>query len=173
MQTANCLMDDTETRQAYFRNMHSKCQCSCVLQFTRHHRVSSVLNRPLSQIIHFIIFGFLYINVRAIWQQATDSINWQLHFPTRGRSKTRWEARTLYTLLQQHQPLPIDGLQWIGGQGKGNLQTIDCPAQNVSAHPGGLNQLFRLPTDNDFPQVHLPKHCYNFYFLLQGDIFSE
>ena len=28
---------DMEKRQAFFRNMRSKCRCSCVLQFTRHH----------------------------------------------------------------------------------------------------------------------------------------
>ena len=44
-----------ETRRAYFRNMRSKCRCSCVLQFTRHLGVSSVLHRPLSQIIHCIV----------------------------------------------------------------------------------------------------------------------
>ena len=41
--------------RAYFRNMRSKCRCSCVLQFTRHHRVSSVLHRPPSQMIHCIV----------------------------------------------------------------------------------------------------------------------
>ena len=47
-------------RQAHFRNMSSKCRCSCVLQFTRHHGVSSVLHRPPSQMIHCIVlcFGF-------------------------------------------------------------------------------------------------------------------
>ena len=44
-----------ETRRAYFRNMRSKCRCSCVLQFTWHLGVSSVLHRPLSQIIHCIV----------------------------------------------------------------------------------------------------------------------
>jgi hypothetical protein len=44
-----------ETRRAYFRNMRSKCRCSYVLQFTWHLGVSSVLHRPLSQIIHCIV----------------------------------------------------------------------------------------------------------------------
>ena len=44
-----------ENRRAIFRNMRSKCRCSCVLQFTRHLGVSSVLHRPLSQIIHCIV----------------------------------------------------------------------------------------------------------------------
>ena len=46
---------DMKMRQAHFRNMRSKCQCSCVLQFTRHHGVSSVLHRPRSQMIHCIV----------------------------------------------------------------------------------------------------------------------
>ena len=50
-----------ETRRAYFRNMRSKCRCSCVLQFTRHHRVSSVLHRPPSQMIHCIVLCFLIL----------------------------------------------------------------------------------------------------------------
>ena len=44
-----------DLRQAQIRNMHSKCRCSYVLQFTRHHRVSSVLHRPPSQMIHCIV----------------------------------------------------------------------------------------------------------------------
>ena len=50
-QSDRCLTDpepDMEMRQAHFRNMRSKCRCSCVLQFTRHHGVSSVLHRPPS-----------------------------------------------------------------------------------------------------------------------------
>ena len=31
---------DMETRQAYFRNLRSKCRCSCVLHFTQHHTVT-------------------------------------------------------------------------------------------------------------------------------------
>ena len=46
---------DMEMRQAHIRNMRSKCRCSCVLQFTRHHGVSSVLHRPPSQMIHCIV----------------------------------------------------------------------------------------------------------------------
>ena len=61
MQTANCLTDDLdmETKQVYLRNVRSKCECLCVLQFTWHHRVSSVLHQPLSQIIHCKV---LYLN---------------------------------------------------------------------------------------------------------------
>ena len=57
-----------ETRQAYFRNMRSKCRCSCVLQFTRHHRVSSVLHRPPSQMIHCIV---LYLDSQTL--RSSDS----------------------------------------------------------------------------------------------------
>jgi hypothetical protein len=33
------------------RNMRSKCQCSCVLQFTCQHAVCCVLHRPTNQVI--------------------------------------------------------------------------------------------------------------------------
>jgi hypothetical protein len=53
-----------EMRQAHFRNMRSKCRCSCVLQFTRHHGVSSVLHRPPSQMIHCIVLCFGFSDLR-------------------------------------------------------------------------------------------------------------
>ena len=58
-----------EIRQAYFRNMRSKCRCSCVLQFTRHHRVSSVLHRPPSQMIHCIV---LYLDSQT-WRSSDSA----------------------------------------------------------------------------------------------------
>ena len=57
-------------RQAHFRNMRSKCRCSCVLQFTRHHGVSSVLHRPPSQMIHCIVLCFLILGPKV--QSAHD-----------------------------------------------------------------------------------------------------
>ena len=57
-QSERCLTDpepDMEMRQAHFRNMRSKCRCSCVLQFTLCHAFSSVLHRPPSQLIHCIV----------------------------------------------------------------------------------------------------------------------
>ena len=41
------------------RNVRSKCQCSCVLQFTVCHAFCCVLHRPTSQVIHHS--GYLYI----------------------------------------------------------------------------------------------------------------
>ena len=52
-------------RQAHFCYMRSKCRCSCVLQFTRHHRVSSVLHRPPSQMIHCIVLCFLILGPKS------------------------------------------------------------------------------------------------------------
>ena len=79
-----------ETRRAYFRNMRSKCRCSCVLQFTRHLGVSSVLHRPLSQIIHCIVLylGFqTFEGLSAELSQENSANNWQLDSPSRGRSQ--------------------------------------------------------------------------------------
>jgi hypothetical protein len=50
-----------DMQQAHVRNMRSKCRCSCVLQFTLRHGVSSVLHRPPSQMIHCIV---LYLGFR-------------------------------------------------------------------------------------------------------------
>jgi hypothetical protein len=58
-----------ETRRAYFRNMRSKCRCSCVLQFTRHLGVSSVLHRPLSQMIHCIV---LYLDFQSVMSECAS-----------------------------------------------------------------------------------------------------
>lgn len=44
-----------DMQQAHVRNMRSKCRCSCVLQFTLRHGVSSVLHRPPSQMIHCMV----------------------------------------------------------------------------------------------------------------------
>lgn len=46
---------NVDMRRAHVRNMRSKCRCSCVLQFTLRHGVSSVLHRPPSQMIHCIV----------------------------------------------------------------------------------------------------------------------
>ena len=85
-----CLTDPEpgmELRQAQFRNMHSKCRCSCVLQFTRHHRVSSVLHRPPSRMIHCIVLCLdsQTYSVRAPARELDKQA--QLHIPTRGRSQ--------------------------------------------------------------------------------------
>ena len=83
-----------ENRRAIFRNMRSKCRCSCVLQFTRHLGVSSVLHRPLSQIIHCIVLylGFQTFSRPECWERDRVSLsanNWQLDSPSRGRSQLR------------------------------------------------------------------------------------
>ena len=84
---------DMKMRQAHFHNMRSKCRCSCVLQFTRHHGVSSVLHRPPSQMIHCIV---LYLHSQTERSSdSTESSKKQLHVPTRGRSRNPAEARAL------------------------------------------------------------------------------
>ena len=39
-------LSNHKQRQVYFRNMLSKCPCSCAMQLTRLHSVSSILHRP-------------------------------------------------------------------------------------------------------------------------------
>ena len=93
-QSERCLTDpepDMEMRQAHFRNMRSKCRCSCVLQFTRHLGVSSVLHRPLSQIIHCIVLylGFQTCEGLSAEHRVRSANSRQLDNPSRGRSQLR------------------------------------------------------------------------------------
>ena len=87
-----------ELRRAQFRNMHSKCRCSCVLQFTRHHRVSSVLHRPQSQMIHCIV---LYLDSLSTMDRVPGKLDelLQLQSPTRGKFKTEGLARLFKPLV--------------------------------------------------------------------------
>ena len=78
-----------ETRRTCFRNMRSKCQCSCVLQFTRHLRVSSVLHRPLSQMIHCIVLYLAFSDLAS--ERFEKRTNFKLDIPTRGDHKLRPE----------------------------------------------------------------------------------
>ena len=80
-----------ETRRAYFRNMRSKCRCSYVLQFTWHLGVSSVLHRPLSQIIHCIVLYLDFQNVRSECLITRLTMR-QLRQPCKGRSQLRLRA---------------------------------------------------------------------------------
>ena len=73
--------------QAQTRNMRSKCRCSYVLQFTWHLGVSSVLHRPLSQIIHCIV---LYLDFQTFRSECRLSANkGQLDSPARGEITTQ------------------------------------------------------------------------------------
>ena len=89
---------DMEMRQAHIRNMRSKCRCSCVLQFTRHHGVSSVLHRPPSQMIHCIVLCCLILRLASrdclTARERRARLRWAPH-SNRGRSQTRVEARAL------------------------------------------------------------------------------
>ena len=78
-----------ETRRTCFRNMRSKCQCSCVLQFTRHLRVSSVLHRPLSQMIHCIVLYLAFSDLAS--ERFEKRTNFKLDIPSRGDHKLRPE----------------------------------------------------------------------------------
>ena len=78
-QSDGCLTDpepDMEMRQAHFRNMRSKCRCSCVLQFTLYRGVSSVLHRPPSQMIHCIVlcFQILRLTSRDCVKRGTETM---------------------------------------------------------------------------------------------------
>ena len=113
-QSERCLTDpepDMEMRQAHFRNMRSKCRCSCVLQFTRHHRVSSVLHRPPSQMIHCIVLYFDSQTERS--SDSVESSKKRLHVPTRGRSRNPVEARALQTVRTRLPCQRTNGLQYL------------------------------------------------------------
>lgn len=79
-----------DMQQAHVRNMRSKCRCSCVLQFTLRHGVSSVLHRPPSQMIHCIV---LFLWFPALGQSFSVRNVPFFTSPTWGEHVTRAEAR--------------------------------------------------------------------------------
>ena len=138
-----CLTDPEpgmELRQAQFRNMHSKCRCSCVLRFTRHHRVSSVLHRPPSRMIHCIVLCLdsQTYSVRAPARELDKQA--QLHIPARGRSQleSRRElfepldipSRTNSTRLR----VPVVGVRYLDSEPSQSdpRQTIRSPTHDVA-----------------------------------------
>ena len=108
-QSDGCLTDpepDMETRRAHFRNMRSKCRCSCVLQFTRHHGVSSVLHRPPSQMIHCIVLCFQFSDLRPKTRLLRDEQRyWLAALPNVGGDHKPGPRRVLF------EPLDIPQLE--------------------------------------------------------------
>ena len=102
-QSDRCLTDpepDMEMRQAHFRNMRSKCRCSCVLQFTRHHGVSSVLHRPPSQMIHCIVLCFQFSDLRPKTRLSRDEQRyWLAALPNMGGDHKPGPRRALFEPL--------------------------------------------------------------------------
>ena len=132
-----------ETRQAYFRNMRSKCRCSCVLQFTRHHRVSSVLHRPPSQMIHCIV---LYLDSQTLrssdsaashrFNQKTASHPYkgEIENPTGGESSLNCSPEAMPLLERAEAVSGSKGYSTSssGRRGTGNQQAIGHPARDVA-----------------------------------------
>ena len=136
-----------ETRQAYFRNMRSKCRCSCVLQFTRHHRVSSVLHRPPSQMIHCIV---LYLDSQT-WSSSDSAASHRFNkktasHPFKGEIENLTGGESSLNCSPKAMPSwskaaskgpPVSGSTGYstsasGRPGTSNRQTIGRPAQDVA-----------------------------------------
>ena len=97
VQSDGCCTDpepDMKMRQAHFRYMRSKCRCSCVLQFTRHHRVSSVLHRPPSQMIHCIVLCFLILGPKV--QRVCKRVNTPRREEGLGYRNPTWGDQNLF-----------------------------------------------------------------------------
>ena len=148
-----------ETSRAYFRNMRSKCRCSCVLQFTRHLGVSSVLHRPLSQMIHCIVLYLAFSDLAS--ERFEKRTNFKLDIPTRGDHKLRPKGQShrqetsRQTIDQPRAVLPVEHTS---------------PAARTSDKPLVPRSYRCSNTRLDkpimiLPQVHLRKPCYDFYFL--------
>ena len=145
-----------ETRQAYFRNMRSKCRCSCVLQFTRHLRVSSVLHRPLSQMIHCIV---LYLVFRQTSLSAFKKLtNLKL---TALQGEITVHAVHGQTPADKQSARPEPCYRTDTQVGPQELTTFVVESREIST-------LSSMKPDKPImilPQVHLRKPCYDFYFL--------
>ncbi len=149
-----------ETRRTCFRNMRSKCQCSCVLQFTRHLRVSSVLHRPLSQMIHCIVLYLAFSDLAS--ERFEKRTNFKLDIPTRGDHKLRPEksrshSRELADKLSTSPKLCYQPNTQVG------LQELAEPRLSLSREV--INFWTSQASIMILPQVHLRKPCYDFYFL--------
>ena len=93
--------------KTWFRNMRSKCRCSCVLQFTRHLGVSSVLHRPLSQMIHCIVWylDFQSVLSECFWtREANKAMAATTHQGEITNSSCRKTTRAAGTDISQHKP---------------------------------------------------------------------
>ena len=124
-QSDGCLTDpepDMETRRAHFRNMRSKCRCSCVLQFTRHHGVSSVLHRPPSQMIHCIVLCFQFSDLRPKTRLLRDEQRyWLAALPNVGGDHKPGPRRVLFEPLdipQLSSRRPEKGVRYLGNAGR-------------------------------------------------------
>ena len=149
-----------ETRRTCFRNMRSKCQCSCVLQFTRHLRVSSVLHRPLSQMIHCIVLYLAFSDLAS--ERFEKRTNFKLDIPTRGDhklrpKKSRSHSRELADKLSTSPKLCYQPNTQVG------LQELAEPRLSLSREV--INFWTSQASIMILPQVHLRKPCYDFYFL--------
>jgi hypothetical protein len=145
-----------ELRQAQFRNMHSKCRCSCVLQFTRHHRVSSVLHRPQSQMIHCIV---LCLDS----QTKSQSTSYEAGKSTNGYTSLQGGDHKLKARRGLFKPLIIPsrtsyscesrstgyGTSTSSRQGLDKRHTIYCPARDVT----GLSRQAEAPRTIAFRQL--------------------
>ena len=80
-----------DMQQAHVRNMRSKCRCSCVLQFTLRHGVSSVLHRPPSQMIHCMVL-YLVSGLAAGKFSSKEPFS---TCPSRGEHRTRVRGEAL------------------------------------------------------------------------------
>ena len=128
-----CLTDPEpgmEPRQAQFRNLHSKCRCSCVLQFTRHHRVSSVLHRPPSRMIHCIVLCLdSQTKVRAPAEMLVKQI--RLHVPTGGDQNSSRGGSSLNRWLSPHgqaiPQVPVVGERYLNSEPSRSRQQTYYP----------------------------------------------
>ena len=147
---------NVDTRQARIRNMRSKCRCSCVLQFTRHLRVSSVLHRPLSQMIHCIV---LYLVFRQTSLSAFKKLtNLKL---TALQGEITVHAVHGQTPADKQSARPEPCYRTDTQVGPQELTTFVVESREIST-------LSSMKPDKPImilPQVHLRKPCYDFYFL--------
>ena len=147
---------NVDTRQARIRNMRSKCRCSCVLQFTRHLRVSSVLHRPLSQMIHCIV---LYLVFRQTSLSAFKKLtNLKL---TALQGEITVHAVHGQTPADKQSARPEPCYRTDTQVGPQELTTFVIESREIST-------LSSMKPDKPImilPQVHLRKPCYDFYFL--------
>ena len=147
-------------RQAHFRNMRSKCRCSCVLQFTLYRGVSSVLHRPPSQMIHCIVLCFQFSDLRPEIDSAKEARTKYVGCTSQqgGEDHKPGLRRELFEPLDIPQ-LPVtstgNGVRYLNKRGPSLHRTADRKIRPSSRDVASSGRRATAPrTDNSCVRTH-------------------
>ena len=136
-----------DVQQAHVRNMRSKCRCSCVLQFTLRHGVSSVLHRPPSQMIHCIVL-YLWFPAQGQWFFVLNRFHKPNMGGARNPSRRRGSLKLNYRLSKNDngaQHLRLGSRSEASGQVATSLQARLSGQRQASRDPEVNIEILLMP----------------------------